>query len=79
MSDFWKKAGDLTVKSYKALNNYAKEYCEKKRKYEEKASRLSDEQLIRRFKSRSTNSLERICYKNELLARGIIKPKPKED
>ena len=72
MSEFLEKASDVAGKSFKALNKYVKEQNEKRRKYEEIASRLSDEQLMRRFKSRTSNSIEWICYKNELIARGLI-------
>lgn len=75
MSGFWEKAGDFASKTAKNLEKWAQEQEKQRIRYSELAEHLSDKALIERYKKGVGSVIERTCYRQELIKRGLIKPK----
>lgn len=72
MSGFWEKAGDFASKSYKKINEFAKDGEEEKAKFQKLAAKMDDKELITNYKNSSTHPVRHSCFKKELIKRGLI-------
>ena len=74
MSGLWEKAGDFASKSYKKINEFAKDYAEEKAKFQKIAANMDDKELIINYKNSSTHPIRHGCFEKELIKRGLINP-----
>lgn len=74
MSGFWEKAGDFASKSYKKVNEFAKDCAEERAKYQKIAAKMDDRELKNAYKNSTTYPIRHSCFEKELIKRGLIKP-----
>lgn len=79
VNDWWNKSEEFAAKASKVLTKMEEQRRQEinrlKNKYQREASRLSDEELIRIYKNGISDRLKCMCYRQELINRGLARPK----